>query len=74
MVAVYCILAVDGSDRLLSVEMNVMVMRKRRHQVFVERKERKRCNRLSKYLEMELTDSSKKVLLYKEDYLPGPTC
>ena len=74
MVAVYCILAVDGCDRLLSVEMNVMVMRKRRHQVFVERKERKCCNGLSKYLEMELMDSSQDVLLYKEDYLPGPTC
>ena len=37
MVAVYCILAVVGSDRLLSVKMNVVVMRKRRHQVSVVR-------------------------------------
>ena len=41
MVAVYCILAVVGSDRLLSVKMNVVVMRKRRHQVFVARKRAK---------------------------------
>ena len=51
-----------------------LVMRKRRHQVFVARKERKCCNGQSMYLELELVDSSKKALLYMEDYLPGPTC
>ena len=59
----YCILTVDESDKSLIVETNVVVMRKKRHQV--PKKERKCCTEQLKCLEIELVDRSKKVLLYE---------